>query len=64
MLGGAGAGDRPEPRLRLTENRRLARSEAHVTRQYKLAVHASHAAFNLRDRDQAARAQITKEHSE
>src|SRR5450755_4351772 len=60
MLGGACAGDQPEPCLRLTKNCRLARSEAHVTRQHKLAAHTAHATFDLRNRDQAACTQIAK----
>ena len=36
MLGGAPAGEQAERRLELTEDRRLARREAHVARQHEL----------------------------
>src|SRR5579863_3635912 len=60
MLGCTCAGDQPEAGLRLTKNRRLESSEAHVTSQHKLAAHTAHATFDLCNCDQSACAQITK----
>src|SRR5262249_11504872 len=48
------------PCLRLPENRRLARGKAHVARQHELAAGAARAPLNLRDADEAARAETAK----
>ena len=61
MLDAAAAGDQAERRLELTEDRRLSRGEAHVARQHELAAGAADAALDLRDGDEAARAQMTEQ---
>ena len=53
-----------ERRLRLTENRRLSRGKAHVARQHEFAAGAAHAPLDLRDRDEAACAQIAKQQAD
>ena len=50
-----------ERRLGLTENRRLARSKAHVARQHELAAGGAYATLDLRDGDEAACAQMAKQ---
>ena len=64
MLDAAGTRDQAETRFGLAEDRRLPRGKAHVARQRELAARAAHAAFDLRDRDQAARAQVAEQDSE
>ena len=54
-------GIRPNARLRLTENRRLARSKTHVARQHEFAAGAAYAALDLRDGDEAAGAEMAKQ---
>ena len=55
------AGEHAERRLELAEDRRLARGEAHVARQHELAAGAADATLDLRDGDEAARAQMAKQ---
>ena len=64
MLNGAGAGKQTERRLELTEDRRLSRGKTHIARQHELATGAAHATLDLRDGDQAAGAQMTKQAAE
>ena len=54
----AAARDLPERRLELGEDRCLSRGEPHVAGQHELAAGTSDPAFDLRDRDQPARAQV------
>jgi hypothetical protein len=61
VLGGAAAGNLAERRLELREDRRLARREAHVARQHELAAGGANAPVDLRDADEAARAQVAKQ---
>ena len=61
MLGGAAAGEHAEGRLELTEDRRLARRELHVGREHELAADTAHATLDLRDRDEAAVAQVVEQ---
>ena len=61
MLRGAAAGQHAERRLELREDRGLARREAHVAGQDELAAGGAHATLDLRDRDQAAGAQMAEE---
>ena len=61
VLRGAAAGEHAECRLELPEDRRLSRGEAHVARQHELTARAAHAALDLRDRDEPARAQVVKQ---
>jgi hypothetical protein len=60
VLRSASAWDQTERGLELTEDRRLPRGETHVARQHELAAGAAHATLDLRDADQAARAQMAK----
>jgi hypothetical protein len=64
VLRGACAGDHADGRLELTENRRLPRSEPHVACQHELAANAAHATLDLRDRDEAAGAQVAKQEAD
>src|SRR5205085_549125 len=64
MLDAASAGDQTERRLRLTEDRRLARGKAHVQRQHELAAGGAHAALDLCDGDEAACAQMAKQEAD
>jgi hypothetical protein len=61
MLRGPAAGKYTEGRLWLTENCRLPRGKAHVTRQHELATGGAYTTFDLRDCDQAAGTQIPKQ---
>ena len=61
MLDAAAARDHPHRRLQLAENRRLSRGKAHVARQHELAAGAANAAFDLRDGDKAACAEVAKQ---
>jgi hypothetical protein len=61
VLGGGAAGELTECRLELTENRRLASREAHVTRQNELTAGGANPTLDLRDADEPAGAQITKQ---
>ena len=61
MLGSATARDLTEGAFDLTENRRLARGKAHVAREDELAAGAAYATLDLRDSDETARAQVTKQ---
>ena len=54
------AGDQAEPRLGLTEDRRLSRGKPHVARQHELAAGAADATLDLRDGNEAARAETPK----
>ena len=61
MLNAAAARDEAERQLRLTENRRLTRSKAHVARKYELAASAAYPTLDLRDGDETACAQMTEQ---
>ena len=64
VLGGAPAGEQTERRLELTEDRRLARGEAHVARQHELAAGGADATLDLRDGDEAACAQMAEQNGD
>src|SRR5262245_55564957 len=61
VLEAACAGDRADRLLRLAENRRLSRGEAHVAREDELAARAPYTTLDLRDGDETACAQMTKQ---
>jgi hypothetical protein len=61
VLRGAPAGEQTERRLDLSKDCCLSRGETHVARQYELAAGAAHATLDLRDADQAARAEMAKQ---
>jgi hypothetical protein len=64
VLNRARAGDEAEPLLRLSEDRGLPCSEAHVARQCEFAASAAYAPFDLRNRDESACAQIAEQHGD
>ena len=64
VLDAAAARDEAERRFRLGEDRRLAGGEAHVAGQHELAAGGAHAALDLGDRDEAARAQVAEHQCE
>src|SRR5262245_46296152 len=61
MLHAACAGRRAKRRLRLSEDRRLSRGEAHVHRQHELAAGAAYASLDLRNGHEAACTQMAEE---
>jgi DNA-binding transcriptional LysR family regulator len=63
-LNPARAGDEAEPWLRLTEDRGLPFSEAHVARQREFAASTTYAPFDLCNRDESACAQIAEQHGD
>src|SRR5258706_16084391 len=60
VLSSAGARNHAKRRFELTEDRRLACRKAHVAREYEFASHAAYSAFDLRDGDEPAGAQVAK----
>jgi hypothetical protein len=54
-------GEQTERRLELAEDRRFARGKAHVAGEHELAAGAADAALDLRNGDEAARAQMAKQ---
>src|ERR1700722_3237953 len=62
VLGGSSARKLTECRLNLTENRRLARGKAHVTREHELAARAACATLDLCNGEETACAQVAKQH--
>src|ERR1700685_1244519 len=58
------ARDHAKGRLELTEHSRLARGEAHVACEHKLATDASYATFDLSNRDEAACAQVMEQEAD
>ena len=64
MLNAACAGTHAEPRFRLTENRGLSRSEAHVASEHEFAAGGADASLDLRDRNETARAEMAKQEAD
>src|SRR6202521_392169 len=64
VLNAARAGVHAEPRFRLTENRRFSCGEAHVAGQHEFTAGAADASLDLRDGDEAARAQMAKQEAD
>jgi hypothetical protein len=60
-LSGSSAGEQAERRLELTEDRRLARGEPHVTGQHEFAAGTAYSSLYLRNGDQAAGAQVMEQ---
>ena len=64
MLDAARTLHQSEGCFQLTEDCRFTRGETHVACQNKFAARAAYATFDLRDRHQAAFAQMAKQHRE
>src|SRR6185369_5104345 len=58
MLGATRTRNDTKSRLELAEDRRLPSGETHVAREYEFASDSAYATFDLRNRDEAAGAQI------
>ena len=61
VLGGAPSRHLTERRLELAEDPGFARGEAHVAGEHELAPRGAHAALDLGDRDDPARAQVAEQ---